>query len=326
MNVSKPLRIAGSLVLVAAVSTACAGKGAGGGGTFPSKNITIVVPYAAGGPTDLAARAPAECLKKQLGKTVIVENQPGGGGAIGAAKLVNAKPDGHTIGVLSTATVAIAPFESTGAGFKPEDFAHIGQVYEFPSVIQVAANSPYKTAKDLFAAAAQQKGKITFATPGASTPYHIELRRLTKLYGVPVQLVPFDGAAPARAAMLGGNVDAVFDVFNKSDVAQFKAGKVRPLAVGLPQRVDLLKDVPTLRELGYTDLVNARGLFTLGAPAATPKNVVDRLAGALSTCLKEGSVVKALGEEYVADTFVDGEALKKVYADVVDVYRPILTS
>lgn len=315
--------LASTLLLAGCGGAATTG---GGGEEYPTENIRVIIPYAAGGPTDAAARATAPCLEETLETTIVVENKPGGGGAVGAAELASVEADGYTLGILSPATVAIAPFESAGAGFAPDDFQHIGTISEIASGFMVPTDSPFDTADDLFEAARADPGSVSVSTGGASTTYSIELQRLVDEFGIPLQIVPFEGGAPAEAAMLGKNVDGMLAAMTTGRVEGMEAGDLKVLFTGAPEPVEYLPDVPTLASLGYPELVNTTEFWTLSGPLGMPDEVANVLTNALEDCLQQEGVTSILGEGYVADEFIDGQETAAKFDDMVEAFEPIVNS
>ncbi|MGH8882857.1 MAG: tripartite tricarboxylate transporter substrate binding protein, partial [Stackebrandtia sp.] len=261
---------------------------------YPNGTVRIVVSYTAGGPTDLAARAVAPCLEKELDGTFVVENKPGGGGAIAMKEVAAAKPDGKTLTIAAVGNTVIAPMLAKGVGYTYKDFALTGGIYELPSVLTVPEDSRYKSAKDLIAAAKKSPGKIKVAI-GGSKVYEAELRRMADLYDVEFGLVPFDGSSDAVAALLGGNVDALFSDAGDSVMGQVDAGKITALATGAEKPVKFLDGVPTFVSLGYEKLTLTANPFALAAPVKTPESIRNKLTDALKACGKDPEVAKRYG-------------------------------
>ncbi|SNS51067.1 Tripartite-type tricarboxylate transporter, receptor component TctC [Geodermatophilus pulveris] len=309
--------------------TACADQGGGDGGTaaapadYPTEEIRLLVPYAAGGPTDLTARAYGASLEEQLGQTVVVENLPGGSGAIATQELIAAEPDGYTLSLVTAGTLVLTPLANE-VGYSKDDVTPIGVMSEVPSVLAVGADSEYATVADFVAAAEQQPGVLTVGVPGASTPQGIELQRLAGEYGVEVTAVPFDGNAEMTTALLGGNVDAVL-INASSDVTEnIDAGQFRPLAVSTEERLPWLPDTPTLAESGFPELTLSGSTFGLAGPAGLPEEVVTVLEDALRTAHDDPAVVEQVGEEYVTGEFRGAGELQEVLDRTQEVYEPLL--
>lgn len=309
-------------LVVSLVLTSC-----GAGGTsespedFPSDTLTILVPFAPGGPTDSGTRAVAGYFEKELGQTVNVENIEGGSGAVATNELISSKPDGYTIGVIvPPATVAVPMIEDVG--YSIDDFAPVANIIEIPSVLTVQADSPYGSAKALFKAAEQDPGSITVGTPGADASQAIELRRLNANYDPEVKVVPFEGNPQAVSNLLGGNLDATLLPASEDVLSQIEAGKFKPLAVTSGERADFLPDVPTLAELGYEDLTLSVSLIGFAVAEGTPQEVVDKLEATTREALEDPQVVEQIGKNYVK--FMTGEKLKQRMDRIRETYKPIL--
>ncbi|MDP9430147.1 MAG: tripartite tricarboxylate transporter substrate binding protein [Actinomycetota bacterium] len=330
MPLTRPVRILTALAAFS-VLTACAEQGGGGtaGGTaaqaaaYPTEEIRLLVPYAAGGSTDLTARAYGASLEEQLGQTVVVENLPGGSGATATQQLIAAEPDGYTLSLVTAGTLVLTPLANE-VGYTKDDVTPIGIMAEVPSVIAVGADSPYQSVEDFFTAAKQEPGGITVGVPGASTPQGIELQRLREEYGVEVTAVPFNGNAEMTTALLGGNVDAVL-INASSDVTEnIDAGSFRPLAVSAEERLPWLADTPTLAESGFPELTLSGSTFGLAGPAGLPQEVVTVLEDALRAAHDDPKVVEQVGEEYISEEFRGAEELKEVLDRTQAVYEPLL--
>lgn len=316
----------------AALLTACGGDDAdtadtaGGGDTasdYPSETITLLVPYAAGGPTDLTSRTVGNCLQEQLGQTVVVENRPGGSGALAMQELIGAPPDGYTLSLVTAGTMVLTPL-ANDIDYAPEDITPIGVMAEVPSVLAVGEDSPYADAEAFFAQAESEPGSITVGLPGASTPQGIELQRLADEYDVQVTAVPFDGNAEMTTALLGGNVDAVLINASKDVVENIDAGSFTPIAASSEERLSWLPDTPTLAESGFPELTLSGSTFGLAGPAGLPEDVTETLESGLEDCMAEPEVQKGIGEQYVPEPFVGADGLAEVLSETQEVYEPIL--
>ncbi len=313
---------------VLALLAACAEEG-GGGATeeaaadYPTEDIRLLVPYAAGGPTDLTARAYGASLEEQLGQTVVVENLAGGSGAMAMQELIAAPPDGHTLSLVTAGTLVLTPLANE-VGYTKDDVTPIGVMSEVPSVLAVGANSPYATAEDFFAEAEQNPGTLTVGTPGASTPQGIELQRLQEEYGVEVTIVPFNGNAEMTTALLGGNVDAVLINASSDVTGNIDAGQFRPLAVSSEEQLPWLPGTPTLAESGFPELTLSGSTFGLAGPADLPEQIVTVLEDALRTAHDEPAVVEQVGEEYIPEEFRGADDLREVLDRTQEVYEPLL--
>jgi tripartite-type tricarboxylate transporter receptor subunit TctC len=326
---NRSLVAAGAILGVALLAgcSSAAGNTApeGDGAAFPSGDVRFVIPYSAGGPTDVTARALAPCLGDELGVNVIAENITGGSGSVGLQDMISKPADGQTIAIVSPGMVALSPI-ANGLDYSREDVASIGVISYSPMILAVPGDSPYASAEEFFAAAEDAPGTLTVGVSGASTPQAIELQRLADEYGVEVTVVPFDGSAGAITALLGGHVDSVF-VNDQEDVVQrIESGDFNALAVSSPDRQAHLEDVPTLAELGYEDLTLAVTIYALAAPAGTPDAALASLSGALEGCLADEATIDAIGEDYVPAEYQTGADFDGFLAEAEEVYSAMLGS
>ena len=262
----------GATLLAVASSVAAAAD-------YPSQPITIVVPYTAGGGSDIMARRLGDLLHRELGQNVIVDNRPGSGGNIGAAVVARARPDGYTL-MLTAAPFAIAPAMYKQLAFRPiEDFTPIAQVALVPLILVVRPDSPLHTVADLVAASKVPNAHVTFASFGNGSPPHLVGESINMLGGAKMTHVPYKGSAAAMPDLLGGRVDvAILDAVAMTPFV--KSGQVRALAITGPKRSPVLPRVPTLAEAGIDfKTVGWHGLF---GPAHMPADVVARLNAAVN--------------------------------------------
>lgn len=314
------------LAVASLTMTACSLGDAGSVASddFPSEDITLLVPYEAGGPTDVAARAVAPVLEEELGATVVVENKPGGSGAMATTEVITSAPDGHTIGLITGGSAVLAPL-ANDVGYTHEDMTPLGVLSEVPSLIAVGKNSPYKNADQFFKAAQKNPGELNVAVPGASTMQGVELDRLAKQYNVDVTAVPFDSSAEMTTALLGNNVDAVFVSLADDVVQAIDDGRMRPLAVSPEQRLTWLPDVPTLREAGFENLTLSGSTYGLTAHKDVPEEIASRYEQALKVANKDPRLIKAVGEHYIRDEFCDAACFTRILDETRSTYAPILT-
>jgi tripartite-type tricarboxylate transporter receptor subunit TctC len=243
--------------------------------TWPSKTVTIVVPFPAGGTTDVLARAISNKLATAIGQPVIVENKPGAGATLGADLVAKAQADGHTLlmGAVHH-TVASNYYKSLRYSFE-KDFAPITTVALVPNVMTVSAKSPYNNVKDVIAAGKASPDKLSYGSNGNGTAQHMIGTQFEMETGTKVLHVPYKGSAPLTTDLLGGQVDMSFDTI--TPVLPFiKEGKLKALAVTTAKRSSVLPNVPTLQEAGVPHVAIGTW-FGLLAPAATPAGVVTRL-------------------------------------------------
>jgi tripartite-type tricarboxylate transporter receptor subunit TctC len=268
--------------------------------TYPSKPIRIVVPFSAGGATDVVARAVGQRMSEQMGKPVIIENRPGASANLGAEYVAKAEPDGYTVllganGLATNMTLFRNPGFDTA-----KDFAPIVRVGYSPLVLVVQASSPVKDLKDLIAMAKAKPGALTYGSAGNGSSGHLAAESLKLTTKIDVLHVPYKGGALAVTDLLGGRIS--FMINNPLEiVANVKAGRLRALAVASSKRIALLPDVPTFVEAGVTGYA-ASVWWGLVAPAKTPKDIVAQLSGeALKALENEGVKEKLLNLGAIID-------------------------
>ncbi len=243
---------------------------------YPSKPIRIVVPFPAGGTTDILARAVALKLTETGGQPVVVDNRPGAGGNIGAELVAKSAPDGYTLLMGTVGTHAINPVLYAKIPYDPQrDFAPVILVAGVPNVLVVNPALPVNSVQELIAYGKANPGKLNFASSGSGTSIHLSGELFKSMSGVPMTHVPYKGSAPALTDLLGGQVQLMFDNL-PSALPHIKAGKLRALAVTGAQRAPALPDVPTVAEAGLPGF-EASSWFGLLAPAGTPKDIIARL-------------------------------------------------
>lgn len=221
---------------------------------YPSRPIKLIVPFGAGGSTDMVARLLAEKMGPILGQAVVIENKGGAGGSIGASEIAKSAPDGYTIGMATVSTHGANPAIMTKLPYDAKkDFAPITNVMSVPSVFVVHPSVPAKTMKEFIALAKAHPGKYTFASPGTGSLGHANIENFMNLAGIELLHIPYKGAGQALTDALGGQVNAMTDNL-PSSLSNIQAGKLRPLAVLAFKRAEVLPDVPTYTELGYAQM------------------------------------------------------------------------
>jgi tripartite-type tricarboxylate transporter receptor subunit TctC len=316
-------RLFSAAVAVAGLSltvTACSGASEASE-SYPTKPVTFVMPYAAGGPSDTTARAYGACLGELLGGTFVVENLDSGAGAVAMQKLAGAKPDGYTVGLSTNGPLVLNPM-SNDLPYSQDDFQALGTMAEIPTLFAVPKDSPYKSLQDLFDAAKANPGQISIGVPGATSSLAIELKRLQQTAGIEFAMVPTSGSAELITNLLGGHIDAGF-VNDYVDVeSQVKDGAIVPLAAAGDVRSEAFPEVPTSGEAGYdVKTTSVYGLFT---PQGLPQEVSDKLESGIETCSQDADVIAQIGDRFVPNSFSDAEATQQVFNDMRTRYEPLL--
>lgn len=271
---------------------------------YPTKPITIVVPFSAGGTTDILARLVGQYLTTELGQPVVVDNKAGAGGNIGGALAAKAPADGYTLFMGTVGTHAInaalykkMPFDHV------KDFAPLSRVANVPNLLVAHPSQPFKTVPEMIAYAKANPGKINFGSPGNGASPHLSGELFKSMAKVDLTHIPYKGSAPAVSDLLGNQIAIMFDNM-PSVIPHVRSGKLRAIAISTAKRSPELPDVPTIAEAGVPGY-EAVSWFGLFAPAATPKPVLDKLSAALSKVLANPEVQKkisAQGGETVNET------------------------
>ncbi|WBY01208.1 tripartite tricarboxylate transporter substrate binding protein [Ramlibacter tataouinensis] len=263
---------------------------------YPSKLVTVIVPFAAGGTTDILARVIGQALTKELGQSVIVDNRAGAGGNIGSALAAKATADGYTLLMGTVGTHAINQSLYKKLPFDPvKDFAPLTRVAMVPNLLVANPGKPYKNVKELIAYAQANPGKVNFGSSGSGSSIHLSGELFNSMAKVNMIHVPYRGSAPAVTDLLGGQIDIMFDNM-PSAIQHVRSGKLRPLAVTTAKRAPELPDVPTIAEAGVPGY-EATSWFGMFAPAATPAPIVAQLNAALVKVLADPDVKKKLAEQ-----------------------------
>ena len=260
---------------------------------FPARAITLVVPYAAGGGTDIVARKLGQKLGDILGKPVVIENRPGAGSVTGAASVAKAAPDGYTLLFATVTTLAIQPNVHRKLPYDAaKDFVPIGMVAGTPFVLAVTPKLPIKTVGELISYAKSHPGEVTFASGGVGTPHHLFGELFKSTTGIAMAHVPFTGSGQALPAAMGGHVSMIF-----SDVPPvlplIREGRLTALGVATKERIEAAPELPTLAESGLAGM-DALGWLMVVAPAQTPAAIVDKLNGALREVMAEPDMRKQI--------------------------------
>lgn len=292
---------------------------------WPTRPVSLIVPFAAGGPTDVVARSLANSMSKTLGQTVLVENKLGAGGTVAAAYVARAQPDGYTFFIHHNG-MATAPALYRKLSFNPlTDFEYVSQAVDVPMTLLARKDFPAKNLQELIAYVKANESKINLANAGLGAVSQLCGLMFERAIGVRLTAVPFQGTAPAMAALLGGQVDLLCDQTTQT-IPQIKAGAVKFYGVTTKNRIKALPDAPTLAEQGLKDfeVLVWHGIY---APKGTPKPILDKMNLAVRAALKDPDVVKRmadLGAEIAPDSKLTPEGLQTWLKSEIDKWGPVI--
>jgi len=281
--------------------------------SYPSKPITMVVPFPPGGVAEIVGRPLAVSMQTVLKQPVIIVNRPGAGGAVGMASVAKGPADGYTI-LMALSSISVFPVADRINGKTPSyqfsDFAPIALVTADPTVLVVRADSKYKTLKDFVAAAKASPGKINYSSAGIYSTLHVAMEIFADAAGIKLFHVPYQGGGPAVTALLGGQVEALASG-PAAAIGQIKGGKMRALASWSTERLKLLPDIPTFKELGYdAEFYIWSGVF---APAATPPAVQARLRAAVKEAAASPEFKAAMEKVSTPIAYLDAPEFKQYW-------------
>jgi tripartite-type tricarboxylate transporter receptor subunit TctC len=294
--------------------------------SYPTRPITVIVPFAPGGGTDVPTRIVGEHMSRTLGQQIVVQNVAGAGGTIGSTRVMRADPDGYTIlmGQMGTHAAAVALYPNLA--YKPEvDFEPIGMVSSYASVVVARKDFPPKDLKEFVTYVKANFAKLNMSHAGVGSTFFTTCLLLNSILAVKPALVPFNGGAPAMNALMGGQVDYMCaDVLTAGP--QLQAGSIKVYAIAAAERSPALPNVPTTREAGLPEF-QASGWNALFAPKSTPKPILDRLSDALDKALDDDNTRKRLGElaQDVPDKSRRGQqALRTLVQSEIARWTPII--
>jgi tripartite-type tricarboxylate transporter receptor subunit TctC len=297
------------LGLVGALLAACAASGAGAQ-SYPSRNITIIIPFPAGGLNDGAARLLQPELEKALGRSVIIENRGGAAGVVGSNAVAKAEPDGHTL-LMIASSYTVTPAINPNMPYEADrDLVGITMFAKDPLLFVVNKDVKAKNLQELVALAKAEPGKLNYATPGFGSQAHFVTELLGQRAGIRMQHVPYRGGAPAMQAMITG--EAQFSVISAQlSLPQIEAGSIRAIAVGGPARDPKLPDVPTVAESGFPGFEAVQWIGLL-APRGTSKDIVDRLNRIINEAIKDPGMVQRFAAQGLTPAGTTPEEFQKV--------------
>jgi tripartite-type tricarboxylate transporter receptor subunit TctC len=270
--------IAGLMVLTLATNV--------GAADYPTHPIKLVVPYAAGGPTDLLGRLVADYLGRDLKQVVIVENKAGAQGAIGAEMVARSEPDGYTLLVAAASIIVLNPILYKKLSYDPaRDFRMLALVTDLPVVMEINPSVPAKTLAEFVAYAKQNPGKLNFGSAGTGGTIHLAGEMFKEMAGVQMTHVPYKGAGPALADLLAGNIQVMFDSLSTA-LPPIKSGSLRALGVSSERRSPDLPDVPTIAESGYPDY-RVSVWYGIAAPAKLPDDIAAKISASVDRALND---------------------------------------
>lgn len=320
MKFSKTLVAASVLAVSSLVAVSAFAQAA-----WPSKPISLVIPFAAGGPTDVVGRVIAASMTKSTGHSVIVENKVGAGGTVAATYVKNAKPDGYTF-FMHHNGMATAPALYRKLSFNPlTDFEYVSQVVDVPMTVVARKDFPAKDVKELIAYVKANNTKINLGHAGLGAVSQLCGMLLQKALGVNMTTVPFGGTGPAMNALVGGQIDLMCDQTTNT-LGQAEAGTIKMYAVTTAKRIAALPKIPTLAESGLLgfEVVVWHGIY---APKGTPKEIITKFNGMVRTALKDPEVMKSmskLGAVQVADSKLTPAGLQTWLSTELDKYVPMI--
>jgi tripartite-type tricarboxylate transporter receptor subunit TctC len=312
-------RIFAALALIPLASLAFAQDAA----RFPEKPIRLVVPFAAGGPTDVMARLVAAKMSDTLGQQIVVENKLGAGGTIAAADVAKSAPDGYTLMFHNVSTAAINLHLYRKLPYEPiKDFQPISRLADIPNVMVINKDIPAKTLREFIAYVKANPGKLNYASSGNGTILHLSGELFKQLTGTEMTHVPYKGSAPATVDLMGGNIAMLFDNM-PGQVENIRGGKVIPLGVTTAVRVPILPDIPALSESGLPEFKNA-SWFSFYTKGGTPREIVRKLETEAIKAVNDPSVtarIRQLGAIPVAST---ADELDRFWKSEIEYWRPIV--
>jgi tripartite-type tricarboxylate transporter receptor subunit TctC len=313
------------LLSLSALALASAAAGPAFAQAYPNKVVKLQVPFAPGGTTDIIGRVIAEPLGKALGQNVIIENKAGGGGVVGATETARAAPDGYSLGVATVSTTAANPAINTKIPYNPlTDFTPIINIAATPNIIAVHPSFPARNYKEFVAELKKNPGKYSYSSSGTGGIGHLQMELFKNMSGTFVTHIPYRGAGPALNDTVAGQVQVIFDNL-PSALPFIQQKRLIPIVVAAPQRLSVLADVPTFKEVGL-EPVNRMAYYGILGPKGLSKEVVDKVSAGTLKALQEPAVRKRIEdtgsiiigntpEQFAAQIKAEFEVYKKVVTD-----------
>ena len=275
-----------SICSVVAVHWLVCGAGVHAADTYPAKPVRIVVPFAAGGSTDILARTIAQRLNEALRAPVIVDNRAGGAGVIGAEHVAKSAPDGYTLLMATNTTIAVAPHLYSKLPYNPlKDFVPVSEIAYNPQFLDVHPSVPARSVKELIALARARPGQLNYGSAGQGSTAHMAMELFKSMSRIDIVHVPYKGTGPAMIDLIGGHLPMMFDVV-LTTLPHMKAGKLRVLGVSSLERAEVAPEIPTIAETGLPGF-EALVWFGLVVPAGSPPEIVNRLASELGAIVRQ---------------------------------------